>query len=75
MVGIEGGETDLPYAIKVAGAGAFMFSSDFPHEVNTQTVLKEIRELRENEEISEDAKDGILRANAARFYRLDTASN
>jgi hypothetical protein len=36
--------------------------------VNTQTVLKEIRELRENEAISEDAKNGILRANAARFY-------
>src|ERR687898_600469 len=73
-VGIEGGETDLPYAIKVAGAKAFMFSSDFPHEVNTQTVLKEIHELRENEEISEEAKDGILRKNAARFYRLNTAS-
>ncbi|MPZ78069.1 MAG: amidohydrolase family protein [Deltaproteobacteria bacterium] len=75
VVGIEGGETDLPYAIKAAGTGAFMFSSDFPHEVNTQTVLKEIHELRENEEISEDAKDGILRKNAARFYRLDTSSN
>jgi uncharacterized protein len=74
-VGIEGGETDLPYAIKVAGPKAFMFSSDFPHEVNTQTVLKEIHELRENEEISDEAKDGILRKNAARFYRLDTVSN
>jgi predicted TIM-barrel fold metal-dependent hydrolase len=63
------------FSIKVAGTRAFMFSSDFPHEVNTQTVLKEIHELRENEEISEEAKDGILRANAARFYRLDTASN
>jgi predicted TIM-barrel fold metal-dependent hydrolase len=73
-IGIEGGETDLPYAIKVAGPKAFMFSSDFPHEVNTQTVLKEIHELRENREISEDAKDGILRENAARFYGLDTVS-
>ena len=30
VVGIEGGESDLPYAIKVAGEQAFMFSSDFP---------------------------------------------
>ncbi|HZA56980.1 MAG TPA: amidohydrolase family protein, partial [Candidatus Udaeobacter sp.] len=72
---IEGGETDLAYAIKVAGEQAFMFSSDFPHEVNTQTVRKEIRELCEREEISEVAKQAILRSNAARFYKLQSASN
>jgi predicted TIM-barrel fold metal-dependent hydrolase len=70
VVGIEGGESDLPYAIKVAGAQAFIFSSDFPHEVNTQTVNREIAELRENEAISAEAKDAILRGNAARFYGL-----
>ena len=75
VVGIEGGETDLAYAIKVAGEQAFMFSSDFPHEVNTQTVRKEIRELCEREEISEVAKQAILRSNAARFYKLQSASN
>jgi uncharacterized protein len=73
VVGIEGGEADLPYAIEVAGSGAFMFSSDFPHEVNTYTVQKEIRELREREEISEAAKESILRGNAARFYGLAAA--
>jgi len=71
-VGIEGGESDLAYAIKVAGEQAFMFSSDFPHEVNVQTVRKEIGELREREEISEAAKQAILRGNAARFYKLDS---
>jgi predicted TIM-barrel fold metal-dependent hydrolase len=75
VVGIEGGESDLAYAIKVAGEQAFMFSSDFPHEVNTQTIRKEIRELREREEISEAAKHAILRGNAARFYKLDSAAN
>jgi len=73
VVGIEGGETDLPYAIKVAGTGAFMFSSDFPHEVNAETVKKEVRELREREEVSEEAKEAILSGNAARFYRLAAA--
>ena len=73
VVGIEGGEADLPYAIKVAGSRAFMFSSDFPHEVNTYTVQKEIRELREREEISEADKNAILHDNAARFYGLGTA--
>ena len=75
VVGIEGGESDLAYAIKVAGEQAFMFSSDFPHEVNAQTVTKEIRELRENEEITESAKQAILRDNAARFYKLTAAPN
>ena len=75
VIGIEGGETDLAYAIKVAGDQAFMFSSDFPHEVNAQTIRKEIRELREREEISEEAKQAILRGNAARFYKLAPASN
>jgi len=75
VVGIEGGESDLAYAIKVAGEQAFVFSSDFPHEVNVHTVKKEIRELSEREEISEKAKEAILRDNAARFYRLGAASN
>jgi predicted TIM-barrel fold metal-dependent hydrolase len=52
-----------------------MFSSDFPHEVNTQTVKKEIRELCEREEISDAAKHAILSGNAARFYDLAAAAN
>jgi len=75
VVGIEGGESDLAYAIKVAGEQAFMFSSDFPHEVNIHTINKEIRELRKREEISEMAKRAILCENAGRFYKLDSASN
>lgn len=70
VVGIEGGESDLAYAITVAGEQAFMFSSDFPHEVNVNTVNKEIRELCEREEISASAKHAVLRGNAARFYKL-----
>ncbi|HSK31310.1 MAG TPA: amidohydrolase family protein [Candidatus Limnocylindria bacterium] len=73
VVGIEGGESDLPYAVKVAGEHAYMFSSDFPHEVNVHTVRKEIRELQENEALTEGAKQAILRSNAARFYGLDSA--
>jgi predicted TIM-barrel fold metal-dependent hydrolase len=75
VVGIEGGESDLAYAVKVAGEGAFMFSSDFPHEVNVHTVKKEIRELCEREEINEGAREAILRGNAARFYKLASAAN
>ena len=75
VVGIEGGETDLAYAIRVAGDKAFMFSSDFPHEVNVQTVKKEIHELCEREEISSAAKQAILRDNAGRFYGFAEIAN
>ena len=51
-----------------------MFRSDFPHEVNRRT-MKEIRELREREEISEAAKQAILRGNAARFYKLASVAD
>jgi predicted TIM-barrel fold metal-dependent hydrolase len=50
-----------------------MFSSDFPREVNTHTVKKEIRELQERAEISPEAKQAILHGNAARFYGLPPA--
>jgi len=43
--------------------------------VNIHTINKEIRELRKREEISEMAKRAILCENAARFYKLDSASN
>jgi hypothetical protein len=43
--------------------------------VNLHTVRTEIRELREREEISESAKQAILRGNAARFYKLESAVN
>ncbi len=75
VVGIEGGETDLSYAIRVAGEKAFMFSSDFPHEVNVQTVNKEIHELCEREEISSAAKQAILSDNAGRFYGFAEIAN
>jgi predicted TIM-barrel fold metal-dependent hydrolase len=74
-VGIEGGETDLAYAIQVAGEQAFMFSSDFPHEVNVHTVKKEIHELCERNGVSDSARQAILRDNAERFYRLRAISN
>jgi hypothetical protein len=37
--------------------------------VNVHTINKEICELREREEISEAAKQAIMRGNAARFYK------
>ena len=68
FVGIEGDEPMLASAIDKYGSGAFVFSSDFPHEVNIDTIRAEIDELVENDAVSDGAKEDILFRNAARLY-------
>ena len=70
-VGVEGDELTLPFAVKIAGNKPFIFSSDFPHEVNHETCKEEISELRENPALTTADKAAILHANSERFYRLN----
>ena len=69
-VGVEGGEVTIPYAIALVGNKPFLYSSDFPHEVNNETCKEEINEVRENELITIEDKQAILFRNAERFYHL-----
>ncbi len=69
-VGCEGDEPALAYAVKVVGSEPFLYSSDFPHEVNTETCMKEIQELVDNGELTEEAKGAVLHENSRRFYGL-----
>ncbi len=71
FVGVEGDEPTLPYAIDMVGHKPFIYSSDFPHEVNNETCKEEISELKDNPAISDDAKDAILQGNAKAFYRVN----
>lgn len=70
FVGVEGGEVTIPYAIDLVGNKPFVYSSDFPHEVNNETCKEEINEVRDNEHITHEDKEAILFKNAQRFYRL-----
>jgi predicted TIM-barrel fold metal-dependent hydrolase len=70
FVGVEGEEPDLAHAVRTIGPEAFLFSSDFPHEVNIETCRHEIAEVLENAELSDDAKRAIFYQNAERFYGL-----
>ena len=72
FVGCEGGEPLLATAVKMAGAEPFMYSSDFPHEVNSETCRHELNELIENRELSDDEKEAILYRNASEFYGMGT---
>ena len=52
------------------GNKPFIYSSDFPHEVNNETCKEEIAEVRESEKLSTEDKAAVLHGNAERFYGL-----
>lgn len=70
FVGCEGSEPALTYAVKVVGSEPFLYSSDFPHEVNNEMCKSEIAEIRESGELTIADKEAILHGNAERFYNL-----
>jgi len=69
-VGCEGDEPALAHACSQVGSEMFVYSSDFPHEVNNAMCKREIEELVECEELTDIDKANILHANAERFYDL-----
>jgi predicted TIM-barrel fold metal-dependent hydrolase len=74
FVGIEGDELGLEAAVKIVGSQPFVFSSDYPHEVNTEICRHEIEEVLENEALTDSDKTAILSTNATKLYGLKVAS-
>jgi predicted TIM-barrel fold metal-dependent hydrolase len=74
FVGVEGGEPALAYAVQAVGREAFVYSSDFPHEVNLDTCRHEMDEVLENAALSPDDKAAIFYRNAERLYGLTPAA-
>ena len=70
FVGCEGGEPLLATAVRIVGNEPFMYSTDFPHEVNAATCKKELDELIENEALSTRDRQAILCDNAVKFYGI-----
>jgi predicted TIM-barrel fold metal-dependent hydrolase len=64
----EGGEYSLINTIDRIGHGTLLFASDFPHETNLERAKHEVAELLDRKDLSDEAKQGILRDNAAAFY-------
>lgn len=73
FVGVEGDEAELGHCVQTIGPEPFMFSSDFPHEVNLEICRHEIEELLENDALSDGDKNAILHDNATRLYALEGA--
>ena len=53
----------------------FVFSSDFPHEVNNDRCKHEISEIAENKDLTHDDKEAILHRNAERMYAIGPATS
>ncbi|MDC0033891.1 amidohydrolase [Alphaproteobacteria bacterium] len=68
-LGIETEELTMPFAIKLVGNKPFFYSSDFPHEVTTESCKHDLGELLESNDITDDDKAAILYRNAERFYQ------
>ena len=68
FIGAEGDEYMLGAAIKAVGNSPFMFSTDFPHEVNTEKALHHLDEIQESQDLSDGDRKAILFENAERFY-------
>ena len=73
FVGCEGEEPDIAHAIKRIGNKPWVYSSDYPHEVNNEFCKHEINEFLENQEIGAADKVAFLHGNARRFYNLGAA--
>ena len=70
FVGVEGNELTISEAVRQVGNKPFIFSSDYPHEVDAGTCQAELEELQENPRLTSDDKEAILFRNSCRFYRL-----
>lgn len=70
FIGCEGDEPGLPYAVQQVGNYAFMYSSDFPHEVNNETCRAEIQEMLDSPGMTDADKEAVMHGNAERFYNL-----
>lgn len=73
-IGIEGDEPEIAYAVSQFGSEPLLFSSDFPHEVNEETIQAELGELEQNAGLSILDKENILRNGAQRLYGLKEAA-
>ena len=70
FIGVEGNELTIADAVRVLGNKPFIFSSDYPHEVDAETCKAELEELQENQQLTAADKEAILFDNSTRFYRL-----
>jgi predicted TIM-barrel fold metal-dependent hydrolase len=68
----EPDERGLPAALDIVGTGNIMFASDYPH--SDSKFPDAVACLRRRSDLSDQAKEKILGANAATYYHFDHAA-
>ena len=69
FVGFDCDDDGLGFAVQKAGREAFLFGSDFPHEVfDAKKCRHEIDELLERDDLTDGDKEAVLGGNAKRLY-------
>jgi len=68
--GLRGRGARSRLRVKRVGSEPFIFSSDFPHEVNAEMCKHEMHEILESDDLSHADKEAIFAGNAKRFYRF-----
>ncbi len=63
-------EAALADVAKTVGEGAFLYASDFPHEVNVERCRHELEELRVRIDLPISLRSALLAGNARRFYGI-----
>jgi len=70
LIGCEGNEWILPYAIKQCGADALAYASDYPHEVDLVAAKEMIHDTVERPDLAHAEKALVLGGKAKKFFRL-----
>jgi uncharacterized protein len=64
----EADEPMLPQALGYVGEDRIMYASDFPHW--DHSYPRSVKELADRTDLTDDAKRGVLAANARKFYKI-----
>lgn len=71
LIGLDGNDEGLGYAVQRVGREAFIYASDFTHgSTDPEPYVREIHEFLVREDLTEEDKEAIFADNAARFYGL-----
>lgn len=70
FIGCEGNEAGLAEQVRRVGEKAFLFASDFPHEIGPEDCRREASAVASAKGLTPKARRAILAGNARRFYGL-----
>ena len=71
FVGFDCDDGGLGFAVKKAGKEAFLFASDFPHEIfSSEHCRHELDELLQRNDLTQVDKEAVVGGNALRLYKI-----